>query len=191
MAEMQTWAEGLGDLLRLMFLNVEVVTCAVMLVWTFFMVVVWRVPRAIATPVVLGGIGPSFYLWVSRGSGIWQTIQLPWDVWAIKLMIAYTLPILTFVFYRIILRPLTGIRLFQTGDTMDMLESGLTGVRSQYRRVGLATALKCKSLEAAKHLGAKRVQTSNEENNPMYQLILQLGFRPRPAEVDWKKVLTK
>jgi hypothetical protein len=31
------------------------------------------------------------------------------------------------------------------------------------------------------------IETDNEENNPMYQLNLQLGFAPQPAELDFHK----
>lgn len=54
--------------------------------------------------------------------------------------------------------------------------TGVTGVRRQYRRRGIATALKAISLEAAKAQGIKHVTTDNEENNPMYQLNIEMGF---------------
>lgn len=56
--------------------------------------------------------------------------------------------------------------------------TGLTGCRRTHRRRGLATALKTLALERAKERGAKEVWTDNAETNPMFQLNLQLGFRP-------------
>jgi GNAT superfamily N-acetyltransferase len=79
--------------------------------------------------------------------------------------------------------------LFKTGEGVEVLETGLTGVQRDYRRRGLAMTLKCQAIEIARGLGARLIQTSNEENNPMYQLNLQLGFQDQSAEVDWEKVL--
>ncbi len=55
--------------------------------------------------------------------------------------------------------------------------TGLTGVRREYRRRGIATALKVNSMARAKARGVKKVTTDNEENNPMYQLNIELGFK--------------
>jgi len=68
--------------------------------------------------------------------------------------------------------------------------TGLTGVLRPYRRKGLATAMKVRAITfVQQHLGHKFIETDNEENNPMYQLNLQLGFKPAPAWLDFKKVL--
>jgi len=80
--------------------------------------------------------------------------------------------------------------LYKLGAGIDILETGLTGVDRQYRRRGLATALKCQVIEVAQRLGARRILTSNEENNPMFQLNLRLGFEAQPAEVDWECAIT-
>jgi ribosomal protein S18 acetylase RimI-like enzyme len=63
------------------------------------------------------------------------------------------------------------------------LGTGLTGVKRSHRRRGIATAMKAKALSFARGSGATIVDTGNEENNPMYQLNLQLGFQPLPAEL--------
>ncbi len=55
--------------------------------------------------------------------------------------------------------------------------TGLTGVRRQYRRQSVATKTKQHAIAWAKAQGIERIFTDNEENNPMYQLNLQLGFR--------------
>lgn len=59
----------------------------------------------------------------------------------------------------------------------------LTGVRKEYRRRGLASALKASALLNAKRLGVKRIVADNEESNPMYQLNLSLGFK---HSIDWQ-----
>lgn len=79
--------------------------------------------------------------------------------------------------------------LFKAGNKVEIMVHGLTGVHRDYRRLGLATALKCELVEVAKKLGTRLLQTYNEENNPMFQLNLQLGYIPQPADVDWEKSL--
>ena len=67
----------------------------------------------------------------------------------------------------------------------------LTGVRRAHRRKGLATALKLRSIEWARERGIKEFETGNEENNPMYQINMMLGFKPEPAWQEWEKILAK
>lgn len=71
------------------------------------------------------------------------------------------------------------------------LETGLTGVVRDYRRRGLATALKVSSILFAQGLGIEEIETDNEENNPMYQINLQLGYVPQPAFLDYVKDMTE
>ena len=68
-----------------------------------------------------------------------------------------------------------------------VLQTGMTGVLRSHRRQGLATALKVHAIQFAKAYGAKAIDTSNEEHNPMYQLNLALGFQPAPAWLDFEK----
>ena len=79
--------------------------------------------------------------------------------------------------------------LFKDAMKPERLWTGLTGVLRSHRRRGLATALKVTALHHAKQLGAKFIQTDNEENNPMFQLNLVLGFTPLPAWIDFEKAL--
>lgn len=67
------------------------------------------------------------------------------------------------------------------------LNTGLSGVVRGHRRRGICTALKVRGFQFAKASGAKVIETENEENNPMYQLNLQLGFQPKPAWLDFKR----
>jgi GNAT superfamily N-acetyltransferase len=55
--------------------------------------------------------------------------------------------------------------------------TGLTGVRREHRRKGIAQALKTVSINWGKAKGIEFVMTDNEEKNPMYLLNEQLGFR--------------
>ena len=55
--------------------------------------------------------------------------------------------------------------------------TGLTGVRRDYRRQGVAAKLKQHAAAWAKQRGIEKIFTDNEENNPMYLLNQQLGFR--------------
>lgn len=55
--------------------------------------------------------------------------------------------------------------------------TGLTGVRREHRRKGIAKALKTASINWVKEKGVEFVVTDNEERNPMYLLNEQLGFR--------------
>ncbi len=71
----------------------------------------------------------------------------------------------------------------------EKLYTGLTGVVRNYRRKGIATALKLRAINFARRYGAKVIETDNEENNPMYGLNLKLGFKPRPAWLQFEKKL--
>jgi GNAT superfamily N-acetyltransferase len=82
---------------------------------------------------------------------------------------------------------LTG--LFKNQTTEDQLDSGFTGVLPEYRRRGVATALKLRAIEFARRYGAKTIKTSNEENNPMYKLNLDLGFKRTSAWLAYKKMI--
>lgn len=71
----------------------------------------------------------------------------------------------------------------------DHLDTGFTCVLRSHRRRNIATALKLKAIAFAKEYGAKTIDTGNEENNPMYQINLRLGFQPQPAWSDYHKVI--
>jgi mycothiol synthase len=71
----------------------------------------------------------------------------------------------------------------------DKLYTGLTGVVRSHRRQGIAVAMKVRGIAFARQIGARIIQTDNEENNPMYWLNLQLGFEPQPAWLDLRKEL--
>lgn len=70
------------------------------------------------------------------------------------------------------------------GESIKLLSTAITGVLKSHRRKGIATALKVASIQYAQTIGCQTILTNNEENNPMYLLNQQLGFRPRPAWLD-------
>jgi GNAT superfamily N-acetyltransferase len=72
----------------------------------------------------------------------------------------------------------------------DEVYTRLTGVVRSHRRRGIATALKVRAQEFAKSTGARVVTTDNEENNPMYDLNVVLGFRPTMAWLQFRKELS-
>ena len=69
------------------------------------------------------------------------------------------------------------------------LNTGLTAVARSHRRRGIATALKVRSIGFAGSIDARVIQTDNEENNPMYDLNVRLGFKPTPAWLLFQKLL--
>jgi GNAT superfamily N-acetyltransferase len=73
----------------------------------------------------------------------------------------------------------------------DLLEIGLTAVRRDYRRMGIATTLKLRAMSFAKRLGPRYLITSNEENNEaILSINRRLGFKRMPDWVKLEKDLT-
>ena len=75
------------------------------------------------------------------------------------------------------------------GANAEVASTGLTGVARSNRRRGIETALKVAALERVKQEGVRFVLTGNEENNPMLQLNLRLGFRQVYATLTYRKTL--
>ena len=65
----------------------------------------------------------------------------------------------------------------------------LTGVVRNFRRKGIATALKVHAIRTARAQGVRRINTMNNETNPMLNLNLRLGFQPGPAWRYYQKKL--
>ncbi len=66
--------------------------------------------------------------------------------------------------------------------------TGLSGVIAEYRRRGLATALKVRALGAAKAAGYRETRTWNAaENAGMLGINRRLGFKPLPAWLEMEK----
>ncbi|NDJ78860.1 MAG: GNAT family N-acetyltransferase [Chloroflexi bacterium] len=71
----------------------------------------------------------------------------------------------------------------------DMLYTGFTGVKRDYRRRGIATALKARAIRFGKQNNNSIIKTDNEEHNPMLGLNIRLGFVEQPAFVEYRKTL--
>ena len=82
----------------------------------------------------------------------------------------------------------TDIHLFPKSDPFKAW-TGSLGVLKDYRRQGIATALKVKAIEKLRDKGVKQVRTDNEENNPMYKINVALGFTPEPYCYDYQREL--
>jgi GNAT superfamily N-acetyltransferase len=68
----------------------------------------------------------------------------------------------------------------------DHLHVGLTGTRRDYRRKGLALALKLRAMEFAKEYGTPELRTGNEQNNQaMLAINERMGFVKQPAWIDF------
>lgn len=60
----------------------------------------------------------------------------------------------------------------------ELASTGMSGAIRSHRRQGIVTALKVLGIERMKAKGIRWLQTDNDESNPMFQLNLQLGFKP-------------
>ena len=65
--------------------------------------------------------------------------------------------------------------------------TGGLGVLKEFRRKGIATALKIKAIESLLQKGVTDLRTDNEENNPMYKINVALGFQPVPFSLEYMK----
>lgn len=77
--------------------------------------------------------------------------------------------------------------LWLNDPTNKRLDTGLTGVLKDYRRLGIATALKVRTVEFGQKVGAQTIEAKNEEHNPMYDLNMKLGFQPKAAWLSFRK----
>ena len=76
---------------------------------------------------------------------------------------------------------------YSRGDIeSEVISTELTGVLPEYRRKGICTGLKVFALSDIKKKGFKRIFTGNEENNPMFQINLMLGFKKIGTEIGCK-----
>lgn len=71
------------------------------------------------------------------------------------------------------------------------MNTALTAVKRTHRRQSIAFGLKVCSIRYAKSLGKETIETDNEENNPMYDINMMLGFQPKPAALDFTKAISR
>ena len=70
------------------------------------------------------------------------------------------------------------------------INNGLTGVRREYRRKGIATALKYNSLTWAKNQGYDWIRTDNADTNEsMLSINIRAGFKFMPGWLIYEKML--
>lgn len=82
-----------------------------------------------------------------------------------------------------------GLSLLEKGSAPGGLSTGFTGVYRDFRRRGLATAMKVRTIEYAQGAGYNFIRTGNEENNPMLALNKKLGFKEITARLAFEKRL--
>ena len=75
-------------------------------------------------------------------------------------------------------------------QSADYLDTGLTGVLREYRRKGIALALKLRAIAFAKERGCPEIRTWNATSNDgMLSINVRLGFVRQPAWVEFAKTL--
>ncbi|HEY3051440.1 MAG TPA: GNAT family N-acetyltransferase [Gaiellaceae bacterium] len=76
----------------------------------------------------------------------------------------------------------TGLR--RRGSTSPIAENMLTAVRREWRRRGIATALKREQIARARAAGIEQIFTTNDETNTgMRGVNARLGYRPAPTQI--------
>lgn len=79
--------------------------------------------------------------------------------------------------------------LFRFENKPEFCLTGLTAVVKDYRRQGIALALKVWSIGVAKSLGVVHIDTGNEEDNPAYQMNVKLGYRDLYDDIGYELIL--
>lgn len=81
---------------------------------------------------------------------------------------------------------MTSLSVFHRSEPFKAWTEGL-GVLKQFRRQGIAIALKIKAIEKLINKGITEVRTDNEFNNPMYKINEKLGFYAMPNSLEYLK----
>jgi mycothiol synthase len=83
-----------------------------------------------------------------------------------------------------------GLCMLNHNKADNKLMHGITGIRRQYRRKGIALALKVRAVRFAYENGHPAIQTSNEVNNrPILSINERLGFKRLPDWVYFEKTV--
>jgi GNAT superfamily N-acetyltransferase len=82
-----------------------------------------------------------------------------------------------------------GTSAFWGAEERKIIRNGITGIKREYRRRGIALALKIKGIEYAKQQGYEKIETQNNSiNRPMLSINEALGFEKQPAIIVYKKI---
>jgi GNAT superfamily N-acetyltransferase len=119
---------------------------------------------------------------------------LPFDPWSFKVWQQRVLEDPDFLpeahFIGVVNGEIAGVSQLARSSRPDTLQTGLTGVRAQYRRKGIAFSLKLEAARYAKAQGFERVRTNNHVNNrAMLAINEAMGFVKEPAMVFLRKEL--
>lgn len=76
--------------------------------------------------------------------------------------------------------------LFRYDRKPELCLTGLTAVVREWRRRGIALALKIHSISFAKAHGIERIDTGNEEDNPAYLMNRKLGYKDLYQDVGYE-----
>jgi GNAT superfamily N-acetyltransferase len=85
---------------------------------------------------------------------------------------------------------IAGVSQLWNGAEAGVLYTGLTATRRDYRRMGIALALKVRAIAFAKQRGAREIRTGNEtRNRAMLSINEALGFVKQPVWISFVKQL--
>jgi len=117
--------------------------------------------------------------------------QIPFEEWERDVLLSETsLPEGYLVAVDRATGELAGMTVLFADRASTMLYTGLTGVRRGYRRRGIATALKVRSIRYAQSIGASCIRTDNViENAPMRAINIKLGYIKQPDQIEFEKRL--
>ena len=87
---------------------------------------------------------------------------------------------------------LVGLSALWKGKADEVIGTGLTGVRREYRRKGIATAMKVRGIRWCADHGHATIRTENEQNNVgMLGINMALGFVKQPAWIAFAKTISE
>ena len=87
---------------------------------------------------------------------------------------------------------LVGLSALWKGQADEVIQTGLTGVRREYRRKGIATAMKVRGIRWCAEHGHATIRTENEQNNVgMLGINMALGFVKQPAWIAFAKTISE
>ena len=85
---------------------------------------------------------------------------------------------------------LIGLNILYRDSNAPVVHNGLTGVRREYRGLGLALALKLEGIRCALVWGFEGITSYNAStNSAILRLNEKLGFQRSPATLEWRKKL--